>query len=308
MRRSAAISRRPLPKSLILDAALLSPPLIGHALLDRQLRFVKGNATFAALAGVPARELPRKRISTLLPAVPKRTLRAIDAVFDGAKHVAVMRLTTGAAPAQHWRISFWPQREDGKRITGIIAIATDETALRRARERVRRQRQFQDLLISMSLTFISLPADQVDGQIQDGLRRVAEFLKCDRAVLTQANSDGKLVATHSYAVPGFPPLPNVIIDEAFPSLARMIRGGKVVRLINALEQVPAEAVQERAWIEKMSVRAHLTIPIAVSGLPLCAITLSSKQKQHWPIEFISAACALLRATSFVNALGGKARR
>ncbi len=164
----------------------------------------------------------------------------------------------------------------------------------------RHQFQFQDLLIGISSAFVSLPADQVDGQIQDGLRLVAEFLKCDRAVLMQTNSDGKLAVTHTYAVPGFPPLPNVVIDEAFPSLARMIRSGKVVRLINALEQVPAEALQERAWIEKMSVRAHLTIPIAVSGLPVCAITLSSKQKQHWPIEFIPR--LRLAATSFVNAL------
>src|SRR5947209_10101683 len=70
--------------------------------------------------------------------------------------------------------------------------------------------RFETLLARLSATFINLPADAVDGQIERGLQQIVEFLAVDRSTLAQFTENGSdLVATHSYAVPGSPPFPRL---------------------------------------------------------------------------------------------------
>src|SRR2546430_3622636 len=69
--------------------------------------------------------------------------------------------------------------------------------------------RFESLLSRLSTTFINLPADEIDGQIERGLQRIVEFLQIDRSGLAQFSEDGSaLYSTHSYTAPGigrFPP-------------------------------------------------------------------------------------------------------
>src|SRR5687768_13850187 len=67
-------------------------------------------------------------------------------------------------------------------------------------ERVR----FEALLTDLSAAFVKLPADAVDGQIEDGLRRIVEFLGVDRSSFGELSEDRRAIrVTHSYVVPGF---------------------------------------------------------------------------------------------------------
>src|SRR3954464_11134106 len=66
--------------------------------------------------------------------------------------------------------------------------------------------QFEATLARLSATFIHLPPDEVDGQIEQGLRQIVDFLQLDRSTLCQFSENGtELVATHSHSVPGIPP-------------------------------------------------------------------------------------------------------
>src|SRR6266498_2730218 len=65
--------------------------------------------------------------------------------------------------------------------------------------------RFESLLSRLSAAFIHLPAEEVDSQIEQGLRQIVEFLQIERSGLGQFSADGsQLVTTHSYAIPGFP--------------------------------------------------------------------------------------------------------
>src|SRR4051794_3663867 len=67
---------------------------------------------------------------------------------------------------------------------------------------------FESLLARLSATFIHLPAEDVDGRIEQALQQLVSFLRLDRSTLAQFSEDGtKLVVTHSYSAPGHPPFP-----------------------------------------------------------------------------------------------------
>src|SRR5947209_4676730 len=64
--------------------------------------------------------------------------------------------------------------------------------------------RFETFLARLSATFVNLPAGEVDGHIERGLRQVVEFLGVERSSLAQFSDDGnQLLVTHSYTAPGF---------------------------------------------------------------------------------------------------------
>src|SRR4051794_13164957 len=90
---------------------------------------------------------------------------------------------------------------------GVVPQAAGEARLT---DLLQQRLQFEATLARPSATFIHLPPDEVDGQIEAALQRIVDFLGLDRSTLCQFSADGtRLVATHSYSVPGiaaFPPV------------------------------------------------------------------------------------------------------
>src|SRR5262249_50178592 len=84
--------------------------------------------------------------------------------------------------------------------------------------------RFETLLARLSATFINLPAEEVDGQIERGLQRIVDFLEIERSSLGQFSEDGReLVVTHSYTIPGFSPFPHANLAPLLPWYTASIR-------------------------------------------------------------------------------------
>src|SRR5881227_3253295 len=96
---------------------------------------------------------------------------------------------------------------------------------------VQERLRFETLLADLSATFVNLPPDQVDAQINGSLRRLVEFLDVDRGGLAEVLPDrDQLVIAHSYHRPGTPPQAWLLLDEQLPWYARRIREGQLLRL------------------------------------------------------------------------------
>ena len=64
--------------------------------------------------------------------------------------------------------------------------------------------RFEALLADLSARFVHVPADQVDGLIEEAQRRIVQALGLDRSTLLQrADTEDDLVVTHAWAVPEF---------------------------------------------------------------------------------------------------------
>lgn len=57
---------------------------------------------------------------------------------------------------------------------------------------------FEALQLDLSTSFVALPADQVDGAIEDAQRRIVETLALDRCSLFQYTAEGEMVLTHTW--------------------------------------------------------------------------------------------------------------
>ncbi len=162
--------------------------------------------------------------------------------------------------------------------------------------------RFESLLTELSAKFVNVPANQVDSQIESGLRRIVELLGLDRSGLGEVSADGKqLVVTHSYQLPGIPPSAQIMLDARFPVYTRMIQQGLVVRLPDDL---PPEATRERDYCLQIGLKSNLTIPLTVMGSVVGGIGFSSfRSHRILPDELIPR--LRLVGDIFTNALARK---
>src|SRR5260370_39929807 len=109
--------------------------------------------------------------------------------------------------------------------------------------------RFESLLARLSATFINLPPEQVDSQIERGLRQIVEFLGIERSSLGQFSEDGnQLLVTHSYAVGGYPPAALPDLAKTWPwYTARIRRGGGVLRPPPRLDLPPRRGLIETTY-------------------------------------------------------------
>src|SRR5579871_1288702 len=159
--------------------------------------------------------------------------------------------------------------------------ADDLSYLRLLDERLR----FETLLSRLSTTFINLPADDVDSQIERSLQQIVDFLGIERSSLAQfSEDDSELVVTHSYTVPGFDPFPRVNLAPIWPWYTDQIRHGEVLRFTRLPDEMPPEAVKERDWyLRNQGPVSHLVIPFKVGEAILGGLGFGSFRTQRdWP--------------------------
>ncbi len=74
--------------------------------------------------------------------------------------------------------------------------------------------RFYKLLARISARFVSVPAAEVDFQIEDALREICEFLQIDHSTVWQGMDDhGVFVMTHVYRDPTLRPRPARMIGS-----------------------------------------------------------------------------------------------
>src|SRR3954471_12241954 len=85
------------------------------------------------------------------------------------------------------------------------------------REQLEERLRFERLLADLSASFVNVAADSVDAQIEQALEQLVDFLGVERSSFGQISEDDTaLLVTHSFVVPGYPPLPPLILNEDLP--------------------------------------------------------------------------------------------
>jgi two-component system sensor kinase FixL len=165
--------------------------------------------------------------------------------------------------------------------------------------------RFESLLARLSTTFINLPVEEIDSQIERGLQQIVEFLGVARSSLGQFLGDGgQLVITHSYVAKSFAGLPRVDVAPMMPWYTAQFRKGKIVRFSRLPDELPPEATSEREYCLQSGFRAHLLIPFKVGESILGGLGFGSFTKpREWPDELVQS--LQLVGEIFANALARK---
>ena len=160
---------------------------------------------------------------------------------------------------------------------GLIGILLRERRRRRrAQQTIEEQLRLEQLVSELSGTFINLPAHRVEGQIIEALGRVAKQLDFDIVALSLFTGPGPAGrVAHLWKSEGVPDIPSDLTDRDFPWVAQELLAGRDVS-VRRVDDLPAQAAEDRATYERYHVRSTHNVPIVLGGrvigvLGLCSV-------------------------------------
>jgi formate hydrogenlyase transcriptional activator len=187
--------------------------------------------------------------------------------------------------------------------TFVLATVVDITARRNLEEtnhlRLQGQLELERVVAELSVQFINLPVDQVDGAIRAGLRQIGEALGLDRCIFFRIQPDGMLVAPVSWESPGIPPVAApTSARERFPwALETMLAGGVVS--FSRVDDIPSPI--DRVACESFGTRSSVTVPLSVDGRVVGAVSFNMVRRERtWRPEEVHRLRVF--ATAFGNVL------
>jgi signal transduction histidine kinase len=183
------------------------------------------------------------------------------------------------------------------------AALSDDADARRTLESAADFRRFEKLLLELSASFVNVRTDEIDSLIESGLRKLGQALGIDRCSFAEFDALGReMFVTHSYVAAGIPELPREIVDDQFPWYARQIRYGRPVRIERIPEELPEEAVKERAYCVAVGMKSNLAIPLSVDDRFGCVLTFATfRDRLVWSDDLVDR--LWLIGEVFANAIG-----
>jgi transcriptional regulator with GAF, ATPase, and Fis domain len=165
---------------------------------------------------------------------------------------------------------------------------------------------FEMTLAEISARFVNLPAEQIDGEIEEVQRLLCERLGLDVSSLWQWSVDSPqdLLLTHAHRPPGSPPLPERFdAGEFFPWALEQLMNGRFFAV--RAEHVPPEAARDQATWRQLGIKASLCFPLKAGRGPLLgALSFDDMHEERtWPEPLIQS--LQLVSQTFANALARK---
>jgi len=183
-------------------------------------------------------------------------------------------------------------------------VFANALARKRAEEVLQERLQFEQLLSGLSARFVNIPPDQVDSEIEVGLRQVLEFFQVDHCALIRTSpGETSYQITHTATSDNVPPVPvgAELPRSIYPwAYEKLVEKNEMVS-ISRLDDLPAEANVDRQTCIEWGIRSYVNIPILSGESVGHIINVSSvKSERVWP-EGLFPRLRLL-GEIFVNAL------
>jgi len=144
------------------------------------------------------------------------------------------------------------------------------------------RRAFDRLLVPLTARCMNAPLGGLDAEIEKGLKDVADFFGCDRALLWELSEDGRVAElTHYHAEAGAEPPTKTLLHETLPYIFDSILGLKNL-CVSDLDDLPRSAAVDRQYLEHAGIRSFLVIPLLVGGNPRGILSLAClREERSW---------------------------
>jgi two-component system sensor kinase FixL len=157
----------------------------------------------------------------------------------------------------------------------VVGLLINLGQRRRAERALAKRLQFETLLAELSAQFVAVEANEVDREIDQGIKHLGEFLGIDRVRLWQlCGPQGEFIPTHSWTTPGIRPTSLTQAEERFPWIRSQMLQGRPVAFSRP-DELPEEARADRQSLLTDGIKSALCIPLAVGGKFIGALTLSA---------------------------------
>ncbi|HIJ86639.1 MAG TPA: sigma 54-interacting transcriptional regulator [Desulfuromonadales bacterium] len=262
---------------------------IGLAVFDRNVKYVHVNKRMAEItgksvdqhAGMSLQEI-NPRIALALEVILKNVIESGQSQLEIETEVSISS-TAETLVVSCFLTSCYPLMDKAGDVLGALALVSDISALKLRNTAQDELLKLEELLSDLSAAFINIPVSEVDWKIEQGLKRIVEFLGFDRSTIWQfSDDDGRLRRTHSYALPGIkqPPL---IVDEAVPVWTSITRRGEIFS-VSDVNELGEEFWREKKYCMEMGgIKSFLFIPLNVGGNVFGLLSFAScRVKRTWP--------------------------
>ncbi len=163
---------------------------------------------------------------------------------------------------------------------------------------------FETLLADLSARFVGLPAEALDHEIVEALRRICETLGFEQSSLGQPNKEGEPRFTHFWSLPGSSFSADFRPWEFFPWGTQQVLNGRKVQFTSVAE-LPTEAAVDKENICRVGLKSNLSLPLLVGGKPMGVLSFGTfKTERQWPENLVNR--LRLLAEVFANALARRA--
>jgi formate hydrogenlyase transcriptional activator len=172
---------------------------------------------------------------------------------------------------------------------GAMALSAirDVTDLKRTQD-LQSSLEFEKLMSRLSRTFVNLPVERIDSELNSGLQDLAEVMDLDRILMDLTIPENKSRnVLHWWARAGLPAPPLRSVSELFPWMASRIANRETF-CVSGPEDLPDAAATEREHMLSEGIKSWLAIPLVVGGELLGMMgTALIRRQQTWDSQSIS---------------------
>jgi formate hydrogenlyase transcriptional activator len=206
-------------------------------------------------------------------------------------------------------VTLYRLQSDLERRVAVQTTALGENieAMRRSEKALGERLRFEALLSALSAKFVSVPADQVDAEIEDAQRRICELLDIDRSSLWQSctGKPGTLLLTHFYHPQESLPPPERMDARVFlPWTTQKVLSGETLA-ISKMTDLPPEAGRDRESARMYGTKSDVLVPLSVGEGPVFGMLTFAvmREERSWSETVVKG--FKLIAQVFANALARK---
>jgi signal transduction histidine kinase/DNA-binding response OmpR family regulator len=169
-------------------------------------------------------------------------------------------------------------------------LATANEQLVASEKALEERLTFERLLSDISARFVNISPNQVDSEIEHGLRQILEFFQVDRCGLLRTLPNKTLwQITHGVWKEGIPPVPikTDLSAGLFPWVYKKTVEQREVVAFSTIEELPAEANFDKQTYREWKIGSCLHVPIIVAESDVYLFVIHTVVGERvWPEEFI----------------------
>ena len=144
--------------------------------------------------------------------------------------------------------------------------------------------RFERLLADLSSSFAALVSEDFVPPLVDALRQVVLVLGYDRSNVSEWSAGGSVFTpVASWARPGVEPHTEPIRTQDLPWYVGELLAGRMVCLSRLPDDLPPDAVAERAYVAQIGMKSHLALPLIAENSVMGFVGLGSFTRYvAWP--------------------------
>lgn len=188
-------------------------------------------------------------------------------------------------------------------VLGTVLVFRDITDRKKNEQVIKYRSELDRMVARISTGFIKSSVVDVDIRIDEALGEFGQFFGADRAyVFLYSEAESTMTATHEWHAEGIEPLVDTVIDiSSIPLWAGKIIDRHHIRVSDP-NNMPEEAVLERAIVAKRGVKSLLAVPMSQVDVVLGFIGIESiTEPRVWPEETVNM--LYLTGNVFASAMG-----